>query len=497
MTPNWLDRTIAFFAPQRGVQRLRARTAQELLQRHYEAASVGRRTQGWKRYATDANAAIGPELGRLRDAARDLVRNNGYAESALEAIVQNAVGWGLMAAAASKHERWKRWASTTACDADGRNDLAGLQKLVMRTVVESGEVLVRRRWRRVEDGLPLPMQLQVLEPDVLDTSKEATLPNGGRIVQGVEFDPIGRRVAYWLFREHPGSTSSVFASSAFSAISHRVPADEILHIFKPGRPGQVRAPSWFAPVLLKFKDFDELDDAQLMKQKIAACLAIITTDVQGDAPPLGTENENDRTIDEISPGAVINAPAGRDVKVVEPPRVGEYGPFAMTQQRGIAAGLHVSYEDMTGDYSQVNFSSARMSRLRTWPKVQDWRWRILVLQFLDPTWRWAMQAATIAGLPVIDSTEWTGPPLPMIEPDREGLAIQRNVRSGITTLSEEIRARGYNVEEFLDEYAEDLKRLDARGIWLDSDVRRVTAAGLSQERASVADKDAAAEGNAA
>jgi capsid protein len=104
-----------------------------------------------------------------------------------------------------------------------------------------------------------------------------TLPGGGRIVYGVEFDGIGQRVAYWLFPEHPGN-------SAWPTVaSQRIPAESVLHIFKPTRPGAIRGASWFAPVLLRFKDFDEYEDATLMKQKIAACLAVFTSDVDGDA----------------------------------------------------------------------------------------------------------------------------------------------------------------------------------------------------------------------
>jgi lambda family phage portal protein len=479
MAGTWLDRAIGFLAPQVALRRLRAQTAHALLQRHYEASATGRRTQGWYRTTTDANAAIGPSLAKLRDAARDLVRNNPYAASALATIVDHAVGWGIVAA--TKHDAWLRWTESTAIDADGRHDLAGLEKLVLRTVVESGEVLVRRRVRRLEDGFPLPLQLQVLEPDFLDTNKEAaSLPNGGRIVQGVEFDVLGKRAAYWLFRSHPGSACSI-VSTIFSGASSRVPAEDVLHIFEAGRPGQVRGPSWFAPVLLRFKDFDEFEDATLMKQKIAACLAVITSDVDGSAPPLGTADDTvTPSVDSLEPGMILNVPPGRDIHVVTPPAVTDYAGYSKTLLRAVATGLGVTYEDLTGDYENLPFSAARMSRLRHQARVDDWRWRLLVPQFLNPVWAWAMQTATILGMPVFETTEWTAPPLPMIEPDKEGLAIQRNIRTGITTLSEEIRARGYNRDQFLDELQADFAELDRRGLVLDCDPRKLTQAGQFQ-----------------
>jgi capsid protein len=54
-----------------------------VMARHFEAASVGRRTDGWSRTNTDANrAAAGATLSRLRAQARDLVRNNPWAVAA-------------------------------------------------------------------------------------------------------------------------------------------------------------------------------------------------------------------------------------------------------------------------------------------------------------------------------------------------------------------------------------------------------------------------------
>jgi len=477
-TRNWIDRTVSFFAPGAGLRRIRARVAANILVRHYEGASTSRRTQGWKRPSGDANVAMLSSLQQLRNAARDLVRNNGYAESALTTICDHVIGWGIVAKPKppnrSAMELWEKWAGTTECDADGRQNFAGLQHLVMRTVVESGEALIRRRLRRPEDGLSIPLQIQVLEPDYLDSAKtNIKLPNGGWITGGVEYDAIGKRAAYWLFREHPGSEAST------SNTSQRVPAESVLHVYRQDRASQVRGASWFAPVLLKFKDFDDFDDATLMTQKVGACLSVITTDVDGTAPPLGTADSETPTIDSLEPGAILNLPPGRGVSVVQPRSTSGYPDYVRTTLMAIATGLGVSYEDLTGNYAEVNFSSARMSRLRHWARVEDWRWRMLVPQFCDPVWVWAMELAGMLeqGPRTVPVAEWTAPPLPMIEPDREGLAYMRNIRAGIMTLSEAIRERGYDPKDMLAEYARDNEALDALGIVLDSDARNTTQAG--------------------
>jgi lambda family phage portal protein len=757
---HWSDRFAGMISPKWGLRRLRARVAAEMLQRHYEASAAGRRTQGWRRTSSDPNAAMAGALGTLRDVARDLERNNAWCKSGLRTIANHVVGWGVMPDTEGLprkiRERWQAWANTTACDADGRHNLAGLQKLATRTVARDGEVLVRRRWRTMADvaaGLPIPMQVQLLEPDHLDTLKNGiTLPNGGRIIHGVEFDPIGRRAAYWLLPEHPGSSFIGFGTGIVSA---RIPAENVLHVFPAERAGQVRGPSGLAASILPMKDFDEYEDAALMKQKIAACLAVITSDLDGTAPALGRTDADQPGLDFIEPGMIANIASGRSVTVVEPPSVSEHGPFTQTVLRKIAAGMPgVGYEDLTGDFcvapearilradlrwvradvlcegdeliafdesrpggqghrrkwrkakvvaagrkqlpqrrivtdraivtvsdahmflcvsdpcddrrkpgislqsrseerargdktigcgsqlwvradrlrpgdrivflgapwdegrththgylkgiadgegfvdhgdaqigiaqnpglvhdeigaalsdlgftyidqatthkvrvhsitgiaaclrflgevrpsrllqkadtiyegrmmsggakkhgaatsatvqaveaigigevvtletstqtfiaeglcshnSQVNFSSARMARLRSWDDIEDWRWIMLVPQLCDHLWAWFIQAAAILDeVPTGFIPEWTAPPMAMIEPDKEGLAYQRNIRIGAITWPEMVRERGYNPTRQLREIAEWNKRFDDAKVVLDSDPRKTSQQG--------------------
>lgn len=487
---TWLDRAALQIAPRWAMDRIRARMAAELLIRSYEGASIGRRTQGWKRASTDAVQATGPFIGRLRDVARDLVRNNAYAESILRTIVDHTVGTGIVAKIKDEKARalWRDWAGTTACDADGLQNFDGLQKLVMRATAQDGEVLVRRRFRRPEDGLPIPMQIQVLEADFLDTTKDSLgglgdTPRGHRIIQGVEYDSIGRRVGYWIYDEHPGSN---FATTT----SRFVPASNIIHHFRPDRPGQVRGPSWYAPVLLRFKDFDEFEDATLMKQKIAACLAVITSDVTGTAPALGTADDSnapDPGIDSLEPGAILNIAPGREIHVVDPPTVRDYEAYSATQLRAMASGMGVTYEDTTGDYTDLPFSAARMSRLRHYANVDDWRWRLLIPRFCDPVYGWFAETAGVFGVDA-GSAEWTPPPAAMIDPDKEGLAYARNIRAGLQSLSEALRERGYDPDEVLGELAADLQKLDDLGIILDIDPRKTTQAGQLQGEAAAEKK---------
>jgi lambda family phage portal protein len=494
---TWFDRALGVVAPRLHLQRMKARIALDML-RHYEGAAAGRRTQGWSARSSDPNAAAsGATLARLRDVARDLVRNNAYAKSAVDTITQYVVGRGIVArplpASPGVLAQWQRWAESTDCDADGRENFVGLQKLVMQAVFTDGEVLVRRRWRRPGDGYALPVQLQILEADFLDTAKTMILPTGGAIIQGVEFDALGNRVAYWLFQRHPGSPiGGVIGATSNATLftqSKRYDAVDVLHIYARQRPGQVRGPSWFAPVILRLKDFDDYEDATLMKQKVAACLSVITSDVDGTAPAMGVASAAETTgnpdVDTLSPGSILNVAPGRSVDVVQPPSVSDHDSYSTITLRAIAGGLGLGYEDLTGDYSKVNYSSARMARLRMWARVEDWRSRMIVPQFCDPAWDWAMQAATLIGAPTADDVDWTAPPLPMIEPDKEWLAAMRAIRNG-KPWSEVMREMGYDPTQILKESADDFKAFDDNDLVFDCDPRRMTQAGQVQSAGALA-----------
>lgn len=493
---HWVDRLTAPIAPRWTAKRARARLALDMLA-HYEAGGRNRRTSGWVRPSTDANAAQLEYLATTRNDARELVRNNPYAESALMTIVDHVCGsWGIAATTTDKRAGglWTAWTETTACDADGKQNFAGLQRTVMRTVAESGECLVRRRWRQAGDKdslgrkLPIPLQLQVLEPDFLDTSKEQHITaGGGWITQGIEYNAIGRIVRYWLFNQHPGSGRPGILES------RPVNAEEIIHVFLPGRAGAARAITWFANVILRMKDFDEYEDAALMKQKIAACLAVLTTDNEGTGPALGevTPGAGGRLdVDMIEPGTIGHIPAGRQINVVEPPSVNEHDAYAKTVLRAIATGLGLAYEDLTGDYTGMPFSAARMSRLRHWARVHGWRWGMFIPQFLEVAWTWAMQAAIVgtmkdeSPITAIPPVEWTAPPPPMLDPAVEGLAYTRLLRIGGITWPEMIRELGYDPVKQLAEIKAWKQLIDAAGLVFDSDPAHTTQGGQLQGAAA-------------
>lgn len=465
-----------------------------MLAQSFDATSGGRRTAGWKRNASDANTANLGSLARLREIARDLRRNNGWAKRAIEVIANNTVGWGIEAKVKSDNPDiaeqaqalWLTWASSPRCDYDGQLPLAGLMALVMEAVAESGEALIVAEPARSSDGLAIPLRIRVLEPDYLDTARDGAAENGNAIVQGIELDGRGRRVAYWLYDEHPGATGGAIMRASFRNFgSKRVPAEKVLHVYRVTRPGQMRGYSWLAAAIARLHDLADYEDAKLLQQKIAACFGAFVQDLDGAGEAIGEQSTTDPLLEKLQPGHISYLRPGQSVAFAQPPSVADVGEFSKSQKQAIASALSITYEDMTGDYSMVNFSSARMARMAHWQSVHRWRWQMLIPQAYDGVFRWAMQlAAGLYGWPQVPGVEWSPPPMPMLEPEKEGLAYQRLIRTGVMTLSQAVRENGGDPETHLLEMASDNARLDQLGIWLDSDPRRTSAAGLTQERST-------------
>lgn len=477
------DRFLMWLAPEFAARRVRSRMIVERLARHYEAATVGRRTENWVSNGFDADFALRNASRVLRNHARDLIRNNGYAKRGQRTIVGATVGTGILPKAigpdAVKAQKlWKDWALTTECESDNRMSFNGIQAVAMKALYSDGEVFIRRRPRKLSDGLTIPLQIQVLEADYLNTAwNMLTSDAGGPIIQGIEFDLLGRRAAYWMYKNHPGSGRN-------SQAPVRVPASEVIHLYEVDRPGQNLGVSWLAQAIVNMKDLDEFEDAELMRQKIAACFAAFVTDTDGSASPIGgTDVSQDPTIDELEPGMVHYLPPGKQITTASPPAVTE-GDFSARVLRRVASSIGITYEDFTGDYSNSNFSSARMARLNMWANVEHWQSNILIPILCQGVWNWAMQAAQLSGeLPDtrdIPTATWTTQPMPMLEPDKEGLALQRMVRGGFKTPSQAIREQGRDPDEFLAEYEADVEKIDAAGLIFDSDPRKTTQAGMEQ-----------------
>lgn len=441
--------------------------------RAYEGAAKGKRLSRWKTTGASANTEVLGGLVTLRNRARDLRRNNPYARRGIEAITSNVVGHGIQTQFREARDvdflevEWKHWAETTAIDFDGRNDIYGLQRLIMDAVVESGEVLVRKRYNA---ALNFPLQYQVLESDFIDTNKNEVSANGNRIIQGIEFTPEGKREAYWLYEAHPGSYDPTFGDTV---TSNRIPVSEVYHLYRMERPGQARGVTWLAPCIIRLKDLDDFEDAHLVRQKIAACFTAFVRDIQTNLDEdFDPTSEQAELSARLEPGIIEHLPPGKEIQFSSPPELQNYEQYVKTNLHGIAAGLGVTYEVLANDYSNVNFSSGRMGWIEMFRNIRTWQENVMILQFLTPVSTDFLNVATIKGHRTEKTVVQHIPPKrEMIDPTKEIPAAIDSIRAGLSTLSDELLAQGKDPVEHLKQYQADMKNLDKLKLIVEADPR--------------------------
>lgn len=483
-----LDRTIAAISPQWALKRQRARAAIELLGRSYDGAKTGRRTGGWIAGAASADSEISAGIVKLRDRSRDVIRNNPYGQRALNIFSTNVIGTGIVAKAAGAQTEWDIWCRQ--CDADGLLDFYGIQGLVARTLFESGEVIVRFRARREEDGLIVPLALQVLEPDYFDTTRMGSTTGGGWIKDGIEYGALGQRVAYWLYNQHPGDAGRLGKTLE----SRRVPAEDVLHIFERNRPGQNRGVPRLASALLKMRDLDDYEEAELVRKGIEACFAaFVTSEDEGQTLGAAEARSDGARIESLAAGMIQYLKPGQDIKFGSPESNGGYADYTRTQLRAIAAGIGLTYEQLTGDLSGVNYSSIRAGLVEFQRTVEALQWLVIVPMLLDPVWkRWsALAYATRAVKTKLPETiRWTPPKRQWVDPLKDVNAARNEIGASITSISETIRARGEDPEKVFAEIAEERAKMKTLGIVSDA-IAEPAAAPVPPDPAEAAAKSAA------
>jgi lambda family phage portal protein len=438
----------------------------------------------------------------LRNRSRDLVRNNPYACKAVEELVGNTVGTGIVpqaktgSAALDKIIDGEWLYFVEACDTPQRLDFYGMQALILRTMAESGESIVRFRPRLTQDNLRVPLQLQLLEADFLDHARTMGTVNG-HVMQGVQFDLLGRRIAYWIYTYHPGGM--LIMNPRGGILSVPVPAEQILHSYRVLRPGQIRGVPWLSPVMMALRDLDDYADAERVRKKIEACVVGMVTQPEGLEGsllglPEGTDPRTRRPIEEFQPGQVAYLKPGEDVKFNNPPPLGGYREYKMTELQGIMAGIGLPYELGTGDMSQVNYSSWRGGQLGFRNTVENYRWLTLIPMFCMPVRRRMIDTLLMVGKipesavgdPKLNlyGTQWTAPRFESVDPVKDAEAALKDIRMGRITWFEAVLANGYDPYAQLQQIALFNKLLDKFEIILDSDPRNTTLRGQEQPAAT-------------
>ena len=465
--------------------------------RQYAAARQSRTTGGLGSSGnSSADSELASSLTRLRAASRQMIRDSSYAKRARLIVVNNVIGSGVGMQAQVKTTRddlnkrvnddietmWCEWAMADSCHTGGAMHFHDLERAAMGQVFEAGEVFIRKHYRRFGTSR-IPLGLELIEPERLahELVDPGTFVANSEVRMGVEVDEFGRALAYWIRARHPGDLRArVDTTDRFE----RVEASDIFHLRIVDRWPQTRGEPWLHTVLRKIDEMNEYTGSEVSAARAASYyFATIETD-NPDAMPDETEEDGNGVMN-IDPLTIQQLNPGEKLTFHNPNRPNTaLDPFMRHMLREVAAGCGTSYESLSRDYSQSNYSSSRLALLDDrdlYKVVQQW-W---IRNFRHPLHRaWLQQAVLARVLTSVPPAHYAADMSryesvlfkprgwSWIDPTKEVDAYKEAIKAGLTTVTDVIAqtADGRDIEDVINTRKRELDLLSAAGIDVDTTV---------------------------
>lgn len=453
----------------------KSRKGAAISRRAYGAAQPHRLLSDWAGTSRSANDSTRYQAKPLRHRARELRENSPIIARFASLVRENVIGpdgitlqaivpssRGTNTAQSTKIETaWYAWAAH--CSPDGRPWVEVCAQLAESWRVE-GETMLELI---PSPAAPCGLWVRVLDADMLDEQHTVSrTASGGQIIQGVEFDAVGRVVAYHLHRVHP---------SHGHGHQHRVvPAGRLLYLAHRSRPEQVRGITTLAPVMLLVQHLEKLQEALVVLNRVTASKMGALIPGEFATPLEGADGVP--PIIEQTPGEWWTLPHGWDVKMLDPGQpTQEYDAFARHLLREIASGIGVAYSSLTGDLSDVNYSSMRAGLLverAAWQSQQG----AFVDAIVEPVFALWMQTAWYANAidvapsqtpaAIAAASQWHPRRWPWVDPLKDAQGIQLLYDMGLTTLTREANKQGLSFTTLVDERKAENAYLDQQGVTL-------------------------------
>jgi len=471
----------------------------------------------WSAWNPAPQVAIAADRNILSARIHDLARNDGWASGGVARIVDAVIGasWrlsskpnaralGIDSDAAAEladqiEAKFKLWAECVdfTCDAGGQMNWGSILALAFRHRIWDGEALAQIDW--IERDWAYSTAVQVIHPDRLSNQNNA--PDNYALRGGVELDldasghSRGEPVAYWVRGAHPGE--AYFANLkvwTWERVPRRTPWGRplMVHAFEKQAAGQFRGISPLAPILKKIRMLGRYDEAELQAAILNAVMAAFITspfdaeqlaEAMSDEGSLSAYQDQRREWHEAAPisipGVKVNFLAsGEKVELTNPNHPNSvFEAFERTVLRNIATAIGVTYEQMSMDWSQVNYSSARAALIEIWRGFTA-RKDNFAASFAQPIFAAWLEEAIDKGdvkLPkgapafyqaktAYCAAKWIGPGRGWVDPQKEALAAIARVEAGFSTLEDECAEQGKDWVEVLIQTARENKMREALGL---------------------------------
>lgn len=484
--------------------------------RMYASARDSRLTSDYPASNASADAELVSSLTRLRSRSRALIRDVSYAKRAQGIVVNNVIGSGIGMQGQvmtnggtlitrvndSIENAWDEWIEAECCHTGGRLGFPTLERALVAQVFAAGEVFVRIHSRAFGRSR-VPVALELIEAErVADEffSPYITVYGGNHVRMGVECDEFYRPVAYHIRVRHPGEIR--FSAAGPDAVE-RVPASEIIHLAVVDRWPQTRGEPWMHAAARALNDIAGYSEAEITRARVQAATPW-TIETQEDAMSWGTPQPDGTYEMEVEPGVVKRLHPGEKMNApsVSAPNPA-LDPFLRYMLREVAAGTGCSYESLSRDYSQSNYSSSRLALLDDrdlWKFFQTW----FISSFRKPVHRlWLQRAVLARAIDAISIEAYAANPRKYeaalfkprgwswIDPTKEVEAFTQAVKQGFVTVSDVIAqtAGGQDLEDVLTTRERELEMMRERGLVFETSPELYARAPTAPGTAPADDKE--------
>lgn len=493
MTTLWFDTPLG----QARLNEIRAAPARigkapNLNARMYASAKTSRLTSDWQASNTSADSELVTSLTKLRSRSRQLVRDSSYAKRAKVLVVNNVIGWsgiGFQAQVKTNggaliqrindeiEERWDEWCAADSCHTGGRLHFSHLERLLQSEEFEAGEVFVRLHYKAFGNS-PIPLSLEVIEAERLADefmSPYLAAQNGNQLRMGIEVNEFFRPQAFWIRKHHP---SEFRFGGGGPDLIERVPADQIIHIAIVDRWPQSRGEPWLHTAARKFNDMDGYSEAEIVRARAQANMSggIETSE---DTESFG-ELQADGSVEMESEAGVFKRLNPGEKLILPSPTSPNpaFDGFMRNMLREVSAGAGPSYESLSRDYSQSNYSSSRMGilddrdlyRFFQWAFIRDFRQRLHPIWLQQGVLAGAFQTFTIEQYAMqprkFQAARYKPRGWTWVDPTTEVEAYIKAVEAGFTTVGDVIAqtANGLDIEDVMTSREQELKLMEDKGL---------------------------------
>lgn len=482
------------------------------------ADRTSRELASWASPISSPDQLVNTNKEILDARGRDMTVNDGYVIGALATHKDSIVGsqFNLNARPHYKllglDEKWADefqeeveakfmiWAESINCwpDAQRINTLTGLVRLAVGTHFMCGEVLASAEWIRMSDRF-YNTAIQMVETDRLcnpdDMGDTATLR------RGIERNQYGQPMAYHIrngYRADPYMNNDALT---WTRVEARKPwgRQQIIHIHEQIRPDQSRGISEMVSVLKQMKMTQKFQDISLQQAVLNATYAAT---IESELPPeaayaqLGqggtttwakqflsqvaaySGNSRNLSIDGVKIPHLYPGTKFKLLNAGAPNGVGEN--FEQSLLRHTAAGLGLSYEEFSRDYTKTNYSSARAANVNT-DKYMRARKKVVADKTATSVYAlWLEEAISKGEITTVTKSmpnywerlnkeayircNWIGSARGQIDELKETQASVLRIQQGLSTFEKELGRTGEDFREIFAQQAREAKLREKLGI---------------------------------